>query len=216
MVIFLLTFQKENFTSVIVNITLSHTDIKQYYIISNHTDPNCVIGKNNFYEFKLEDFTDASYELFKFKYLEKFYPDILCPLSLYNTTLILINQTNSSDFENLQFETGMFLINKRIILVLNLSQIKSVVFWHGMPHLILEQNRMHPYWKIIYFIYENLIYKEYANVNCSTVNLKLAGTNRTQVKTLLGYKTYHNLICLLFLSFIGIFLMWKLTRFKSN
>ena len=126
MVIFLLTFQKENFTSVIVNITLSHTDITQYYITSNYTDHNCVLGKNDFYEFKIEDFTDASYELFKFKYLEKYYPDVLCPLSLYNTTLILINQTNSSDFVNFQFETGtILLINKRIISVLNLSQIKS-------------------------------------------------------------------------------------------
>ena len=107
LVIFILTFQKENFNSVIINITLSHTDITQYYITPNYTDSNCVIGNTNYYEFKFEDFIDASYELFKFKYVENYYPDILCSLSSYNTTLTLINQNNSIDSINFNFETGI-------------------------------------------------------------------------------------------------------------
>ena len=107
LVIFLLTFRNENFTSVAINITLSRTNINQYYTVSNFTDANCVIGKEDFYEFQYEDFTDASYELFKFKYIEKYYPETLCPLSLYNTGLTLVNDGNSSENFKFDFETGL-------------------------------------------------------------------------------------------------------------
>ena len=50
-------------------------------------DTNCLVGKNFDYKYELSQFSESTIELLTSKYVYAEYADILCPLSLFNTSL---------------------------------------------------------------------------------------------------------------------------------
>ncbi len=93
-----------------MNLSLIQTNASLYYTQSNFTDVNCDIGQVFTLNFQFDVFKDTVINLFKTKILYKEFENSLCPLGLYNTSLVVYTGMNVHDdtFVLNQFETSKY------------------------------------------------------------------------------------------------------------
>ena len=57
--------------------------------MQNYTNTNCALGNQISYTYEFSSFESAKLELIKYLFVYKEYSNVLCPLSVYNTTVIV-------------------------------------------------------------------------------------------------------------------------------
>ena len=106
--IFLWT-NRDSFEYVQVNVSLFETNSSLYYTSPSIYDPNCQPETKKDYIFTFNDFQYTSVGLINYKYIYEDYPNILCPLSVYNTTIYLSAETPLTQAS--VFQTGKKSLN---------------------------------------------------------------------------------------------------------
>ena len=105
----LIATSRNSFDYIQLNMSLTQTNSSFYYTNVTHTDVNCEIGKVYTFVFLFDNFVDTVIQLFKSKILYKEFPNLLCPLGIYNMSLAVFTQTNVHDTYVLyQFETSKY------------------------------------------------------------------------------------------------------------
>ena len=90
---------RESFTQVQLNVTLKTTQISSYYVSKNVSDVNCNLPLSFTYTYPFDDFmidTNEGMNQLETRYLYEEYPNKLCPMSSYETSLVVFNYSSSS------------------------------------------------------------------------------------------------------------------------